>query len=296
MLKIIYLLIILFINCLNPLYANDKEIPELISGWYFPSINNSVSRTDFQVALDFWMQEFTQNLDIKHTEVKLFDRIDEMLSAYKKGDLSLIIVPPLLLVKYFELNTLADGFTTINQTGKPSGMVVLARKDKNIWEKKDFENKRLVMQENDELADVYLDSLVIPHFHKKYKKVFNSVKFLKKQNAIIHSLFFDQADVGVVYLETFDLMNELNPQIKDKIKIMENFPNHSLHYSFFHFQFPEDQRKMIVQEALKLNHSVRAQEILSNFRMAAVKECSVKSLEPFIRLNDQYNKLNSQLK
>lgn len=297
MIKIKYYLILFLLISLNSASAIDKmTIPQLISGWYFPSINNSVSRTDFHIALDIWMQEFTQNLDVEHTEVRLFDSVEEMLFSYNNGELSFILAPPLVLAKYFKLDSLADGFKSINQPGQPGGMAIIARKDKNIWQTSDLKNKRLSMQNNDELADVFLDTLIIPEFDQTYHQVFNSVEYMQKQNAIIHSLFFDQADVGVVHLETFELMNQLNPQIKNKIKILEKFPSHSLYYSFFHYQFPEKQRKIIIKEALNLNNSERAKEIFRNFRMVAIEMCPVESLNPFIRLNNKYNQLKKRLK
>jgi len=283
---------LLWVQFINPAVAEEKEIIAKITiGWYFPSINSLVSKTDFKIALDFWLTEFNQSLDFQVTESRLFDQIDKMQVAFSKGELTFIIAPPLLLVKHFDLNTLADGFVATNLTGKPYGMAVLSRRDKNINQIKDFKNKRLVLPENDELAKDFLSTLTIPLFHQNYQQTFSSVQYLQKQNAIIHSLFFDKADVGVAYLETFDLMVELNPQINEKIKILANFPIDSPNYTFFHHQFPEDKRKKFIAEALKLNKSVRARQIFSSFRMAELTKCPVNSLEPFIQLNHQYKQL-----
>jgi len=281
----------------NILYAEEKpSIAEFTMGWYFPSINAQVNRTDFHVAINFWLEEFSQAVNIEHTEVKVFDHIEDMQVAFDKGELSVIVAPPLLIVKYFAPNTLADGFVGKSITGKPYGMVMLVREDAQITEVKDVKNKRLVLPENDELAVVFLDSLLIPKFHQAYQRIFNSVQKLPKQNAIIHQLFFNKADVGVAYLETYNLMVELNPQIKDTVKIFANFPIDSPNYSFFHHKFPEDLRKIFIAQALELNQSPRSQQILNDFRMAALAVCKVESLNPFIRLNKLDQQLQQQIR
>lgn len=260
-------------------------------GWYFPSINAVVSRTDFQIAIDFWLKEYSESLEIKHAESRLYDRIEEMQTDFANGELSFIVAPPLLIVRYFDLNSLADGFIGTSVTDKPYGIVVLARKDKRIDSIKDLLHKRLILPANDELAKVFLDSLVITQLHQRYNNALGSVQYLQKQNAIIHKLFFNEADVGVAYLETFELMVELNPQIKEKIKILETFPINSPNYSFFHNSFPMQERELAIETALKLHHSTRSQEILNNFRMSTLVKCTVDSLEPFIQLNRKYTQL-----
>jgi len=281
----------------NVLYAEEKpSIAEFTMGWYFPSINAQISRTDFHVAINFWLEEFSQSVNIEQTEVKVFDHIEGMQAAFDKGELSVIVAPPLLIAKYFPLNTLADGFIGKSITGKPYDMVVLAREDAQITGVKDVKNKRLALPKNDELAMVFLNSLLIPEFHQTYPRVFKSVQEFPRQNAIIHQLFFKKADVGVAYLETYNLMVELNPQIKDRVKILANFPIDSPNYSFFHYKFPENFRKIFIAQALELNHSPRSQQILNDFRMAALAVCKVESLDPFIDLNKLDQKLQLQIR
>ncbi len=296
--KIFFLFFIIPLVYINPLSAKEKPIiSEIISmGWYYPSINAMISRTDFQIALEFWGQEFNKLTDIGASKSQMFNRMDKMQSAFNKGEINIIVAPPLLIAKFFSPDELANGFVGTSQSGMPYGMIVLVRKDKNIERIADLKAKRLVLPAQDELATVFLDTLIIPEFQQSYPQVFKTVKTMKKQNAIIHTLFFDQADVGVAYLETFNLMIELNPQIKNKLKILKSFPINSPNYSFFRKQYPDNERKIFIAAILKLNDSIRVQQILNNFRMTELVECTVESLIPFIRLKEQYKQLQQQIK
>jgi len=291
--KLFLFIIFLSITLLTFSAEENPKISNFNLGWYFPSINAMVSRTDFHIAINMWLKEFKHVIDIQQTNVKLYDRIENMRTAFDQGELDMIVAPPLLIVGFFNLDTLADGFVGTSNTGKPYGMSLLIRNNSDIKTVADFKNKRLVLPENDLLASIYLNSLLIPEYQQSYQNVFSSTQFLIKQNAIIHKLFFNEADVGVAYLETYNLMVELNPQIKKQVKILDNFPMNSPNYSYFHHQFPEKMRKHFIAEALKLNESVRSQQILNNFRMAALVVCTVDSLAPFIRLRNQ-NRLFKQ--
>jgi len=289
------ILLIMGILCSLSASATEKPfINEFTIGFYFPSINAVVSRTDFHIAIDMWIKEFKYAVNINKTNVKLFDQMEKMKSAFNNGELDLIIAPPLLIVNHLDLNTLSDGFAGTSTTGEPYDIVVLARNDSKISSINDVKDKRLVLPENDELAKVFINSLLVPIYHQPYSQVFRSTLFSAKQNNIIHQLFFDKADVGIAFLETFNLMAELNPQIRDKIKILNSFPINSPNYCFFHYQFPDKIRKHLIARALELNNSIRSKEILSNFKMATITACPVESLTPFITLKKQ-NKLLEKL-
>jgi len=265
-------------------------------GWYYPTINAMVSRADFHSAVDLWIKEYDHSFKIKHTDVKLYDHIENMRADFDNRKLDMIIAPPLLIVNHFELKTLADGFTGESTTNEPFDIVVLARKASNIKTVSDFKNKRLVITDHDELGKVFLNSLVIPKFNQPYTQVFSSTHSLLKQNAIIHKLFFSEADVGVVYLETFNLMAELNPQIKKQLAIINRFPIKSPNYSYFHYKFPDTLRKQFIKTTLSFNNTLRSKEILNNFRLTSLIECTVESLAPFITLSNKNKQLMRLLK
>ncbi|BCG65949.1 MAG: hypothetical protein methR_P3821 [Methyloprofundus sp.] len=294
MIKVLMFLLLTIPYCSATLSANEQDtISKITIGWYFPGINKKVSRTDFQIAINFWMDEFGKPQGIEDINSRLFDSVEKMKIAFNNSELDYIVAPPLLFVKYFDMHKVTKGIIAKNITGKPYGVVVLVRKElQNLSELK---NKRLVMPDNDELAEVFLETLVIPEFKQSYSQVFSSVNYTQKHNTVVHQLFFNQADVGVTYLESFDLMVELNPQIADKIKILANFPIDSPNYSFFHKKFPEKLRDELIAAMIKLNKSDEATQIFNGFMMESLLECSVESLEPFYQLNERYKQLKQQI-
>ncbi len=294
MIKVLICLLLIIQGYSLTLSANEQEpINKITIGWYFPGINKKVSRTDFQIAINFWMDKFGKPQGIEDINTRLFDSVEKMQIAFNNSELDYIVAPPLLFVRYFDMHKVTKGIIARNITGKPYGMVILVRKE--LQSISELKNKRLVMPGSDELAEVFLDTLVIPEFKQSYPQVFSSVHYTQKHNTVVHQLFFNQADVGVAYLESFYLMVELNPQIADKVKILANFPIDSPNYSFFHQKFPEKLRDKLIAAMIKLNKSDEAIQIFNGFMMESVLECSVESLEPFYQLNERYKQLKQQI-
>lgn len=296
--KWILFFLLLYMGIASVGYAQLAVMPEsrFRMGVYYPSIKNLVSRVDFEVAINFWLQEISYSVNFKSTNAKLFDSISGMREAFDKGELDFVLAPPLLLAKYFNRDSLADGFVGTTLDGKSYGTVLLVRGDKRINDLKDLTGKRLLMPERDELAAVFLDTLIIKSHRRHYQQVFSSVQNREKQSAIILDVFFNQADACVVFEETYNLMVELNPQIKDVMKILATFPTKSPNYGFFSREYPKSIRDRVTETVAILNKEVRSQQILTDLRMSSLIKCPIEELLPFDKLIQEHQSLQKGIK
>jgi len=265
-------------------------------GVYYPSIKNVANRVDFEVAINFWLQELKQSVHFQSASARLFDNISDMRMAFDNGELDFILAPPLSLAKHFNRGKLADGFVGIAMDGKDYGTVLLVRDDKRIANVKDLAGKRLLMPEHDELAEMFLDTLTIKSTQHHYQKVFSSIHSKDKISSIVLALFFNQADAGVTFNEIFQLMVDLNPQIKNSVKILASFPTKSPNYGYFSNDYPKAVRDDIADIITGLNKQVRAQQILNDLRMASLIKCPVEALEPFDKLIREHQSLQKGIK
>ncbi len=265
-------------------------------GVYYLSIKNLTVRVDFEVAMNFWLQEVKNSTQFQSTDARLFDNIAEMRVAFDKGELDFVLAPPLSLAKYFDRAQLADGFVGTALNGVDYGTVLLVRNDKQINGLKDLAGKRLLMPEHDELAELFLDTLIIKSHKQHYQHVFSDIRTKDKHSGIVLALFFDEADAGVALNESFQLMAELNPQIKNKLKPLAIFPTKSPNYGFFSKAYPKPFRDHISAIMNELNQQVRAQQILNDLRMASLVKCPVEELLPFDKLIQEHKSLQKGLK
>ena len=286
----------------NAAYADEKQQKEarLNMGFYLSSISEVANRSDIEISLNFWakdifeMEARKRNFAITSSSAVLFDRIEDMKNAFEQGELDLIVAPPLLITRYFKREDLGDGFVGMRDAKKPENLLLITRVDRKISGVKDLRNKRLMIIENDELADIFIDTLVLKALHQSYKNIGLSIQHQQKSNRIVLDVFFDKADAGVIYSSSYEIMGELNPDIKNKIKILAEYPIKGKNFSYFRIDYPliDD----LTQVAMAFPGNPRAKQILEVFKTPEIDYCKVEELDSFDKFYKDYLQLKQRVR
>lgn len=276
----------------------DEVIREsrLIIGYYAHSITENASLSDIEVSLNFWAKDLiaeeAQKLRLNFTNsgAILFDTVPEMREALVRGELDMIVAPPLAIVREFKRDELEDGFTGMLAGGQPDNLYLLVRADKQINSVKDLAGKRLLLPANDELAEVFIDTLFLRQFKVSYTRKAASVQQQNKGSRIILDIYFNKADAGVVYRNAWDVMAELNPDIARSVVVLEKLPIKNKNFSYFvkGYPFAEEMSDMAI-EAFKKN--LRAKQILEIFRTPELAKCPISELDFYEQYYADYLRL-----
>jgi phosphonate transport system substrate-binding protein len=295
----------ILLGCLiyiNPVYANDdaENQNRLNMGYYANSITENANRTDVEISLNIWANELLQyehknnGFNISISKATLYDTMEDMRAAFDRGELDLINAPPLLISKYFKREELADGFIGVLPDHRQESIILIARDSLNIKNGKDLQGKRVEINENDQLAVIFLDSLMLNETHSSYKDGAVSILKQQKSDRIVLDVYFNKADAGVVYGSAYELMAELNPDIKNKVTIVKTYPIKARTFSYFRRDYP------FINELhtgeLKFIKTVRGKQIMEVFRTPDIDYCTVDDLGPFEQLNKDYLALKKQAK
>ncbi len=300
-LKHLKLVLIMLALC-KPAYAEDNSPKDgrLAMGFYVSSISEQANRADIEVSLNFWAKDLLtaeakkMNIFVGTSGATLFDRIEDLELAFARGELDMIVAPPLLIARYFKREMLADGFMGVLADKKTDYLLLVARTDKNINSAKDLRGKRLVMQESDELAEMFLDTEVLKALKQGYKNIGLTIQHQKKSNRIVLDVYFDKADSAVTYKSTYDITSELNPDIKNKVKILAEYPVRSKNFSYFRSDYPF--LKQLTDVSVNFNRSARAQQILEVFKTPEIDYCRVSELADFDKFYKDYLLLKRHVK
>lgn len=283
-----------------PVAADDQPLPvspqRFFMGIYYPSIANLVTRADFQVAINVWLEEFSDPLQLTPTRAILFENMDSLKQAFVAGELDFIMAPPLLLAKHIDRSLLADGFVGTASDGTEYGMVLIARRDAGVQTLAQMRGKVLMLPKNDLLAATFMDMLSLKTFRQHFRKVFKEIHTKKRESAVVLALFFKQADVGLSNAEVFNLMVELNPQLQQSLAVLAKFPTKSPNYGYFHSDFPVHVRQAITEKVKELNQQPRPQQVLQALRMVSLVPNAVDNLTVFDSLLDEYRSLETGVK
>lgn len=274
---------------------SDIKVGRLNMGYYFYSINETVNRADVEITLNFWSKELIAHEGTKRdfvvtsSKAVLYEDIEEMKRDFENGELDLINAPPLLIARYFNRALLGTGFMGLQQDKKLEHYYLIANNRSNIASIKNLPGKRLMMLDRDETAEIFLDSLVLKSLGKSYKDINLNVQYQNKSNRIILDVFFNAADTAIVYGTAYETAVELNPAIKDKIKILAEYAIKSKNFSYFRRDYNlSEQAKEI---AINFEQTPRGKQILEVFRFAELAECSVDELDAFDRFYQEYLEL-----
>ncbi len=280
------------LSCTSFVAANDeppKGDTVLRIGFFYPSISQIADRTDILVSMNFWMQEISQNFDQPAAQVQLFDKIEVMQQAYASGNINMVVAPPMSLAIHFDRNSLTDCMIGRRDKDKLDSLLLISRTNIRASSLMGLKDKHLLTPDNDELAEIFLNLLTLKASNLPYTKFFGKVSRSKQARRMILDLFFDKADAALINQTTYDVMLELNPQIANKVKIMEIYPLVSRSYSFVHPDYA--MRERLKSNYLKVAETARGRQLLTIYQHDALAFCDVHDLDKFDALYAEYQKL-----
>ena len=260
-------------------------------GFYAPSLAY-VNQTDMQVSLEFWAQEIaSQQKIVKSAPVTIFTNIELMAQALEQAELDMVVAPPLEMARYFKRELLDDGLLSIQNENDQNSILILVKKSDKINTASDLKNKRLLIDKTDILSKVVLENFLLKNLKKGALQVFGEVMEAIDSNRMVLDLFFDKADVAVIYSNSFQTMAELNPQVKDKLIAFYNYPIKTRNLSFFRKGYPYNKEMLEIATNLK---TPRLQQILEVFHTESIQPCSVSELDAYDEIYREYINLNKE--
>jgi len=283
--------ILLFLSVLMvPVHA-EQFLPSgarLAMGYYYPSLSIISNPTDIQISLNYWIRELTGSVGMDNVYSVLYEDINLMNHDFKKRKIDLIIAPPLLLATTIDRNLLADGFLGVHSVDHINHLVIIARQDINT-PFDGYLDKRLLLPNDDLLAKMFLESEIFKQYQRPIQQVFSQIKRSNKSQRMVLDLFFDIADVAVVYESALKVILELNPQLSEKIKVIQRFPIRGRNFAFFHKDYPYKEKLRL--GIARFNKRPRGKQILQLFHTNSVENCYVQDLKPFDKFYNEYQAL-----
>lgn len=271
----------------------------LVMGFYAHSITEMASLKDIEVSLNFWAKEFMTEearkfgINITESRAVLFDSISDMHDAMQRGEVDMVIAPPILLALNFKKDELAQGFAGMLSGSRPDTLLFVGRADKHLLRLQDLKGKRLALPETDEFAAMYLDSLFLEEFRRPVNQLAQSIETQSKASRIVLDIYFNQVDAGIVYLNAYEVMAELNPDIGKQLTVIEQYPIKSRNFAFFVSGYPyAKQLSGLATGVFRTN--ARAKQILEVFKTPELAEVAVSDLDAYVEFYQHYQSLKTR--
>ncbi|APW65417.1 hypothetical protein LPB137_05925 [Poseidonibacter parvus] len=258
---------------------------------------SSVKYKDARIAFDLWKIEVTKNNDID-VSIKYLDTEKEIIKGYKNSEFEYISINPFFYLKNSKLiDSLTQTCSITLEGDKEFEQYVLLVKDKNIKTLKDLRGKKIGIENDDYLAKIFLEYESLKKLSKNLKKSrYEIVKTKKKSTAILNT-YFGKIDACVVPISTYNLVQELNPSVSKKLRVLSVSQEIFMPLiTFFHKDANKQFVDILINEINILPTTSQGQNILNLFKIKGVKKIECKKLEPLKTFYKKYELLKSSKK
>jgi ABC-type phosphate/phosphonate transport system substrate-binding protein len=266
---------------------------ETIHMGFYQGARREMSRTDLRSAFQLWSQELAATFKVPIV-VTFFEDIGSMRQAFERGEINAVSADAMALVRNFNIADLAEGYSVAMPASW--NLLMLTGRESGIRSAADFLGRRLAIVEDDQAATTYLETVCLRQYGRECSKVFSDIQRLPNNNQAVMRLFFDKADVALVYRYGYELSREMNPQLEKKAgQVVFEVPFTGMFYSFFSSKVDPVLRARAVKLIPTLHTYPRGRQLLDIFKMDHLEVASPQELKPFLLLDQDWQALKAQV-
>jgi len=253
--------------------ANPPERSPLRVG-FTRSMFSDMNVNDARAAIKVWADSLakTKNLDVV-TDAMVYEDFSALQHAIDKSEIDLA---SLRIDEYLDLNlkqipeTIFSGSTEGSPTDRP--LLVTQR---SISSLSSLQNKRLniLIDAYVGMSKAWLNSLLLESGLPEIHQFSADIKEVNKTSQAVLPVFFGQRDACVVAKQGFEVMIELNPQIKEKLSVLMTGPEIVSGIMFLCPGYNPPFKEDLVKALEDLHLDPKGQQVLMLFKINRLVHC-----------------------
>lgn len=280
-----YFKIIIFI--LLPLFLYSNEKLENINIGYHNNISVVSNYKNSRSALNIWVKDFALNI-YENINIELYRDKETVINDYINNKLDIIPITPYGYLKYKEKldnNTMDYWHLKKSKKNAYQKMYLITNIKSNINSISDLKDKKIGIDTLNNFGKVFLEKTYIDSTKKSADNLISKISY-NKSNSLVLQTYFSKYDAAVVTSFEYDIMLELNPAIKKKIKILKSSPEIFPYLLIFFNKNNTSENIKIFKEILnKFFASERKHEL---FDMLKIKDLSIIEKRDLDKLDEYY--------
>jgi len=171
--------------------------------------------------------------------------------------------------------------------------LLLTRANTGYTQLKDLKDKKMLISNGDDIAAMYMSTLLLKNRLGEAKNFFSSVEEKTKASQVVLSVFFGQADACVTTDVTLKTMIELNPQLEKILKVMSSSQELVTSVAVFRTSVSADIQKKTIDIGVKLQDNLRGRQILLLFKIDGLVPLKESDLIGIKDLVSEYDRLRA---
>jgi len=288
-----FLMIIISLIFLPTIARPEKpNNPRLFIG-YSSKTFLDVDMKDAVAALDVWVNELSAKEGFI-AQNKIYEDLSLLVKDFQQGNLDFGIVKSLDYLKIRKGLHSELAMTYMKGGKKTIRYYILVRYDSGITGIHGLRNKRLSMRRGDDMGLLFMNTLLLKNRQPEADKSFSYIDNKIRSSQVILSVFFGQSDVCITTDVAYRTMIELNPQVKENLKIISSSDELVEGVNFFRKDYDEHNKKIVLDRSQTLKDTARGKQILLLFKIDKVALVGEKDLDTVKSLVSEYEMLRKK--
>lgn len=202
--------------------ANPRdELPKVLHVAFSSRVFPDVDQKDAQVAMELWARELSRRAGIPKAQVTIFNNIQEIQGAVRRGDIHMVTMSSMEFLKYRKELKIVPAYVAANRTGRDMENLIVVRRDSGIQKVRELRGKTLatLSAAKNETSLLWLNVLTMREGARQSTSFFRQVYESKKTSQAVIGVFFRKFDSALVTRASFDTCRVVNPQL-DKVLVV----------------------------------------------------------------------------
>jgi ABC-type phosphate/phosphonate transport system substrate-binding protein len=211
----------LFISSIFSIFLIAAELQYANMGILNDGIANTKGK-DYSVAFEILIRKISAKNDMTG-KMTSYDKATDIVHDFIVHKLDYIMINPYYLLENENrlIKNTAVFWSVRKAKDKFEKMLVLVGRNKGINKISDLKNKTVALKEDNYMGKVVLDkALLESSVHHSYKHYIKNIQTVKTHSRAILQLYFGKIDAAIVPKYTYDLMCEMNPAVKKRVKVI----------------------------------------------------------------------------
>lgn len=271
---------------------------------YAADMLSHVDSRDARVAIELWTSQLVGDVGLNmKTNAHSFPGVVSLVVAINDKHVDLVMLSGLDFLRIKYLVALEPFLVGVTEYGLTKQYVLLSHKDVQSDDLTLFKNKKIVIHsygKSDDLPRLWLETLLLKKEIASPGDFFKEIAEVPIASRAILSVFFKQSDLCLVAQNAFQTACELNPQLANDLKILDQSPGFLESVVCFRADYDEKMKQLIRERSVLIQSYPKGEQILTLFqlkRMIHYEDSFVNSLETLLKEHDALqDKLNTKSK
>lgn len=191
-----------------------------------------------------------------------------------------------------------DGFVTGTRKGSPAiEYLLLVRSDSVIRELAQLKSRSLRVFEDArmDLAQIWLDTALLESGQARTADHFGGLVAVRKPSLVVLPVFFGQADACLIPRQVFEVMCELNPQLRKSLRIVASSSPLVPSGLMLRADLSTPQRRAFLEEIAHLHETPAGRQVLALAQADRIEYFPISHMNDSLALLEKHERLCAAL-